>query len=96
MSDNGNNLPGTNIPDNDELSLGSIASVGFTNPGSPGDLTGSPPMPELGDVGAMDPAGDVDMEGADQRNTGIESRASSDLTDSDAATSSDSMGGTSI
>jgi hypothetical protein len=40
-------------------------------------------MPELGDVGAMDPAGDADVEGADQRNTGTESRAGTDFTGSD-------------
>ncbi len=84
MSENTNAPLNVNMPsDNDDLSTGSIASVGFTNPGSPGDLTGSPPMPELGDVGAMDPAGDADVEGADQRNTGTESRAGTDFTDSD-------------
>ena len=85
MSENANNLPGTNMPDSDELSLGNIASVGFSNPGSLGDEMGSTPLPEVGDVGALDPAGDVDLEGADQRGTGMDSRVSSDLADSDAA-----------
>lgn len=84
MSENANNLPATNMPDGDEVSLGSIASVGFSNPGSTGDLMGSTPMPEVGDVGAMDPAGDVDLEGTDQRGTAMDSRTSSDLTGSDA------------
>lgn len=84
MSDNGNAPLNVNMPsDGDELSTGSIASVGFSNPGSPGDEMGSTPMPEVGDVGAMDPAGDVDVAGADQRGTGTESRASTDLGGSD-------------
>lgn len=85
MSENPNELPGSSMPDGDELSLGSIASVGFSNPGSTGDLMGSTPPPEVGDVGALDPAGDVDLEGADQRGTDMDSRTSSDLTGSDAA-----------
>lgn len=81
MSENPNELPGTNMPDTDDLSIGSAASVGFSNPASPGDLTGSAPLPEVGDVGAMDQAGDVDVAGADQRGTGTESRAGTDMRD---------------
>ncbi len=78
MSENANNLPGNNMPDGDELSLGKIASVGFSNPNSPGDEMGSTPAPELGGVGALDPAGDVDMEGADQRGTSTDARTGGD------------------
>ncbi len=78
MSDSANNLPGTNMPANDDLSLGKIASVGFSSPNSPGDEMGSTPMPELGGVGAMDPAGDVDVEGADQRGTSTDARTGGD------------------
>ena len=88
MSDNANAPLNVNMPsDGDDLSTGSIASVGFSNAGSPGDLMGSTPLPEVGDVGAMDAAGDVDLEGADQRGTAMDSRVSSDLAGSDAVIS---------
>lgn len=86
MSQNQNDLPGSTMPDGDELSLANIASVGFSNPGSPGDEMGSAPMPELGGVGAMDPGGDADVEGADQRGTGTDARGGPDMAGSDAAT----------
>jgi hypothetical protein len=83
MSENANNLPGTNMPDGDELSLGNIASVGFSNPGSPGDEMGSAPAPELGGVGAMDPGSGVDVEGADQRGAPTDARLGPDMAGSD-------------
>ncbi len=36
-------------------------NIGVSNPGSPGDLTGSTPLPESSGVGAGDPASGTDV-----------------------------------
>jgi hypothetical protein len=74
MSQNTNN-----VDDADKISMDRVASVGFSNPASPGDLRGAEPTPESGDVGAADPAGDVDIEGSDQRAQGADRVSGSEL-----------------
>lgn len=86
MTQNSNEDLRTNLPENtagEDINLGSVAGVNFSNPNSPADEMGFAPAAPSGDLGADDYGGGSDIGGDDQRNLGANAPVGSDMADSD-------------